>query len=275
MKAVKGYQSRGNSIMKPSTYITMEMQSGTKKLAEALELRGFAVKVEKQLISLRNGTERDIADLKRFLEVLNIPVFWNGDRFQLLINRFPFQKMKEIIHFSGKEHSVSMEGYHFQWRSFVTRRYGIRTNTIQLCPYTAIMVKALNEAGIVTLTGCNGHGNHSPNFRLSGVYNGIWFSIVQERYLKELPLYYKWEMEWIHNGTNAGIFAEKLPDEKWDMNKVLADCYQMAQVLAEHSEEIREWKQRTFKRNMKETAEALRLTRNVQQLASWMEGLAE
>jgi hypothetical protein len=261
--------------MKTSNYLSIEMQSGTDKLVEALELRGFPVEVNNDIISLRNGSPDDFKQLKVFLETLEIPVFWNGDGFQLLINQFPIPKMRKIIQFPGHEHFVHMEGYHYQWRSFVTRRYGIRTNTINLCPFTAILVKALNEAGIVTLTGCNGHGQHDPNFQLSGIYNGIWFSIIQQRYLKELPLHYKWEMKFISGGCNAGIFAEKHPKEKWEMNKILADCYQMATILNAHAAEIREWKSRTFKRNMKQSVEALRHVGDYRQLADWMKEAAE
>ncbi|MGG3471346.1 hypothetical protein ABES02_28230 [Neobacillus pocheonensis] len=261
--------------MKSSNYLSIEMQSGTEKLAEALVLRGFPVEVNNDFISLRNGSQHDQQQLKTFLDTLEIPVFWNGDGFQLLVNHFPIPKMRKIIQYPGREHMVNMEGYHFQWRSFVTRRYGIRTNTIELCPYTAILVKALNEAGIVTLTGCNGHGQHDPNFQLSGIYHGIWFSIIQQRYLKDLPLHYQWDMQFIRGGCNAGIFAQKSSDDRWDMNKVLADCYQMAQMLTSHAAEIRAWKRRTFKRNMKQSAEAMKKGGNIHQLFEWMIEAAE
>jgi hypothetical protein len=261
--------------MKPSIFISWEMQTGTEKLAEALILRGFPVEVKKDMITLRNGSQEDYRQLKCILEALNIPVFWNEDQFQLLINQFPLQKMKELIYFHGNEHFVHMGPFHFQWRSFVNRRYGIRTNTIDLCPFTAILVKALNEAGIVTLTGCNGHGNHSPNFQLSGVYNGIWFAIVQQQYMKDLSLNYHWKIQYPAGGSNASIIANKRPDAGWEMNKILADCYQMAQVLISHAAKIRAWKKRSFKRNMKQTAENLRHTGNVQQLFEWMKMTTE
>lgn len=256
--------------MKNSVYVAMEMQTGTEKLAEALLLRGFPVKVEKDFITLTNGSPQDYQQLRGFLEKVQIPVFWNEAKFQLLTNHFPLQKMKEIIHYHGREHMVHMEGYHFKWRSFVNRRYGIRTNTMNLCPYTAILVKALNEAGIVTLTGCNGHGRHNPNFQLSGVYHGVWFSIIQQKYLKNLILNYSWKVNYTHGRCNAVIMANKPAEESWDMKKVLADCYQMATVLTEHAEELREWKKHSFKRNMKRTAEALREAGDIQQLIHWM-----
>ena len=260
--------------MEPSLYVLMETKTGTEKLAEALLLRGFPVEVKNDFITLRNGSTKDYTQLKGFLETLNIPVFWNEDQFQLLTNHFPLQMMKKIIEFHGHEHFVNMEGYHFKWRSFVNRRYGIRTNTTDLCPFTAIMVKALNEAGIVTLTGCNGHGKHSPNFQLSGTFHGIWFSIIQHQYMNNLSLNYSWKVEFIRGASNATIIANKPSDERWDMKKVLADCYQMANVLTTHAGEIREWKSRCFKRHMKQTVEHLRETGDIAQLYEWMKKIA-
>lgn len=255
--------------MKKSVYLSMEMQTGTEKLAEALVLRGFPVKVENEFITLPNGSQQDHRQLKSLLEVLQIPVFWNVDRFQLLTNHFPLQKMKEIIYANGREHHVQMEGYHFKWRSFVNRRYGIRTNTINLCPFTVIMVKALNEAGIVTLTGCNGHGKHDPNFQLSGVYYGVWFSLIQQKYMKDLSLHYTWKVNYTHGCCNAVIIADKAEKEQWNMKKILSDCYQMAAVLTENAAEIRAWKKRSFTRSMKQIAEPLRES-DINGLIQWM-----
>lgn len=260
--------------MKKSLFVEINLQTGTEKLAEALLLRGFPVELENDFISLRNGSHQDLHQLKIFLETLNVPVFWSESRFQLLTNHFPLHKVKEIVHFKGRQHSVHMESYQFKWRSFVNRRYGIRTNTINLCPYTAIMVKALNEAGIVALAGCNGHGKHNPNFQLSGVYYGVWFSIIQERYMQELNLHYKWKVKFIREASNSIIVANKPEEDKWDMNKVLADCYQMANVLTEYATELREWKRRTFKRKMKQTAETFKETRDINQLFDWMNDIA-
>ncbi|WP_084786715.1 hypothetical protein [Bacillus tuaregi] len=260
--------------MKPSLYVLMETKTGTEKLAEALLLRGFPVEVKQDFITLRNGSTHDYAQLKSFLETLNIPVFWNGGQFQLLTNRFPLQMMKKIIEFRGREHRIHMEGYHFKWRSFVNRRYGIRTNTTDLCPYTAIMVKALNEAGIVTLSGCNGHSHHSPNFKLSGIYHGIWFSLIQQQYMKDLSLHYQWKVEYTRGATQSAILANKPSDERWEMKKVLADCFQMANVLFTHAGEIRDWKAQSFKRSMKQFVEPLRESGDVAGVYDWMRGVA-
>jgi hypothetical protein len=260
--------------MKKSLYVASEMQTGTEKLAEALLLRGFPVKVEGEFMTLRNGSEQDYHQLTNFLEAHDIPVFWNEARFQLLTNFFPKHKMRQIIHFPGQEHFVSMESYHFKWRSFVNRRYGIRTNTVELCPFTAMMVKALNEAGIVTLSGCNGHKRHHPNFQLSGTYYGIWFSIIQQKYMRDLSLSYRWKVKFIPNASYAVLVANKREDERWDMKKVLADCEQMANILTAHAAEIREWKTSSFKRSMKVTAEPLREKGDICQLFEWMKLMA-
>ncbi len=257
------------------SFLNFEMADGTKKLAEALFLRGFPVQMENDFISLRNGSERDYAELKWLLERLAIPVFWNGKKFQLLVTHFPYGKMRQIVRLNGIPHSVDMSDYHYKWKTFVNRRFGIRTSTLQLCPYTAILVKALNEAGIVALTGCNGHGRHSPNVRLSGVYFGVWFSLIQEKYLQHLRLHYSWQVEYTGGKTTACIIANKATNEPWDMLKVLDDCRQMAEVLVKHAAEIRALKRQTFKRSMKEIPEKYRLSRDMHGLRDWMKQTLE
>jgi hypothetical protein len=257
------------------SFIQYEMKSGEQKLSEALYLRGFFVEENKGIFSLVNGSEQDVKELKWLLEQCEIPVMWNDDKFQLLVNHLPTEKVSEIIHFAGRDHPVGMESYHFMWRSFVTRRFGIRISTLDNCPYTVMMAKALNIAGIVTLCGCNGHGKHQPNIRLSGVYNGIWFSIIQEEYLADLSLHYRWNFEF-HKNTNAAyILAKKEKMEDWDMIKVLADCEKMSNVLLNHAEGIRALKKQCFKRNMKEKAEAMRIAGDLKGLYHWMKNIAE
>ncbi|MEC5425893.1 hypothetical protein QGM71_20780 [Virgibacillus sp. C22-A2] len=256
--------------MKTSVYVSLEMQGGTNRLVEALVLRGFPVQVKNDFISLRNGSNRDYEELKGFLDKLNIPVFWNENQFQLLVNRLPLQKVREIVRYKGRNYQFHAQGYHFKWRTFANRRYGIRTNTTELCPYTAIMVRALNEAGIVTLSGCNGHGHHSPNFQLSGVYYGIWFSLIQKRYLNDLSLNYTWKVRLGQGFSPSKVYACKSSNQQWDMIKVLADCEKMALTLTSHASDIRELKQNCFKRGMKETAESLKSDGQFNKLSGWM-----
>lgn len=257
------------------SFIQYEMKSATEKLIEALYLRGFFVKETNGVFSLINGSEQDIQELKILLESCSIPVLWNGDKFQLLVNYLPTEKVKEVVSFKGFNHHVSMQAYHFKWRSFVNRRFGIRTSTIANCPYSAIFGKALNVAGIVTLCGCNGHGRHQPNFQLSGIYNGIWFMIIQEKYLAKLSLHYDWKMEYDEKTNRTLVIANKVKDADWDMLKVLADCEKMASVLLKHSDEIRALKRKSFKRNMKEEAELLRKAGNIKGLYNWMKNKVE
>ncbi|MED4018539.1 hypothetical protein [Sutcliffiella cohnii] len=261
--------------MRNSIYVTMEMQDGTSKLAEALQLRGFQVKVKNDYVSLVNGSEKDVQELKYFLDKLNIPVYWNKDQFQLLVNRFPLHKMKEIIQYKGRNYTYQVQGYHLKWRSFANRRYGIRTNTMDLCPYTAMMLKALNEAGIVTISGCNGHHHHNPNFQFSGVYFGIWFSLIQEKYLKNLSLHYQWKVEFLRGRMTSGLIANKSVEENWNMKKILADCEQMANALRKHASTIRNLKKNSFKRGMKETPESFREKGDMKGLYDWMKKVIE
>ena len=258
-----------------SAFINYEMKNGKEKLMEALHLRGFFVKEENDYISLVNGSKQDIIELKLLLKKCSIPVLWNGNQFQLLVNNLPAEKAREIICYKGKNHYFGVQDYHLKWRSFVNRRYGIRISTLDNCPFTAIMAKALNFAGIVTLCCCNGHGKHAPNFRLSGIYNGIWFKIIQEKYLADLTLHYRWEIDFEKEIKIPYIVAKKRTDETWDMLKVLADCEKMANVLLQHADEIRSLKRNIFKRNMKEEAESMKDAGDIKGLYSWMKNKIE
>ena len=165
-----------------------------------------------------------------------------------------------------------MNDYHYKWRAFVNRRHGLKVNTIELDPYIACLVKAVNQAGISCLAGCDGHLKHAPNLQFSGVYNGAWFHIIQKRYLNELKLNYTWKVTF-KGGSGAQLVAEKEETESWDMKKIYEDTLNMAYKLKEHSEEIKERKVSSFKRNqqMKQMAESYRESGNYVKLIEWME----
>src|SRR5690606_36696084 len=109
--------------------------------------------------------------LKALLGKLNIPVFWDGDKFQLLVNRLPVMMMKKITTEKGHEFPVTMQDYHYKWRAFVNRKYGLKVNTMDLDPYIACLVKAVNQTGIACLADCDGHLKYAPNSHFSGAYN--------------------------------------------------------------------------------------------------------
>ncbi|MFK4996986.1 hypothetical protein ACI2OX_03730 [Bacillus sp. N9] len=141
----------------------------------------------------------------------------------------------------GKEFPVFMQGYHFKWKSFAQRRFGIKVNAFDLDPNMAMLVRTLNLAGITSLAGCNGHHRYEPNVQLSGVFQGAWFEVVQEKYLYECSLHYKWS---VHYGNQSGssIIAERKAGVPFDMNMIYQDTVQMAQILQKHAKEIRELK---------------------------------
>ena len=182
--------------------------------------------------------------------------------------------MKRIMNVRGREFPVYMEGYHYRWRSFAQRRFGIKVNALDLDPQVALLVKTLNLAGITTLAGCNGHHRYAPNFQLSGVFQGAWFEVIQEKYLKQCSLHYKWN---VHYGNRSGssIIAENEGDERWDMNKIYQDTVQMAVILKKHAAEIRELKKKTFKRDgvMKEMAKRFVEEKDYVGLVGWMRTL--
>lgn len=259
-----------------SALFSLERMDGQDRLFEALEMRGFLVKKEGPFLTLSKGSaDRDYQDLKRLLNKLGLPVFWNGDRFQLLVNRLPVMMMKKITTMRGHEFPIQMSGYHFRWRAFVNRRNGLKVNTLDLDPRIAMLVKAVNQAGISCLAGCDGHMRRAPHLKFSGAYTGAWFSIVQKRYFDELTFHYQWEIRYdVANGS--ALIAKKNDSERWDMKKIYEDALTMAYRLKEVAEEVKEGKQRSFKRNkeMKNMAESLLQSKEYDELAAWMEQLA-
>jgi glycerol-3-phosphate responsive antiterminator len=66
----------------------------------------------------------------------------------------------------------------------------------------------------------------------------------------------------------------KTSEKNWDMEKILAECCQMASVLTKHVAELRDWKKRSFKSGMKDKAETLKEAGDFHQLMNWMKDMA-
>lgn len=251
----------------------LEMMNGTERITEALQTRGLFVRLKDEVIILTaENTAEDVKKVRALLHDLNISTYWQeSNKFQVLVNRIPVSMMKKIIYAPGSTFPVSMEGYHFRWRSFVQRRFGIKVNALDLDANIAMFVKTLNLSGITALSGCNGHHRYSPNVQLSGVFQGSWFAVIQEKYLSECSLHYRWNVHF-GNGSGSSIIAEKQNDERWDMNWIYQDTVQMAEVLKKYASDIRELKKKNFKRDgeMKETAKCFVVEKDYQGLVGWM-----
>jgi hypothetical protein len=145
--------------------IKLEMMNATARVAEALQTRGLFVKVENDFVVMTaENTTSDMMKVRELLEQLGIPTFWKHEHtFQVLLNHMPVAMMKRIMNQKGRSFPVSMEGYHFFWRSFVQRRFGIKVNVLDLDANVAMFVKSLNLSGITALAGCNGHHRYQPN----------------------------------------------------------------------------------------------------------------
>ncbi|CUA79414.1 hypothetical protein [Anoxybacillus suryakundensis] len=250
----------------------LEMMDATARIAEALQMRGVFVEVQSDFIVLTEGnTQTDIHKVRELLHKLGIPTMWQKNKFQVLVTRVPIAIMKRIINAPGQSFPISMNIYHHKWKSFVQRRFGIKVNALDLDANMAMFVKSLNLAGITALAGYNGHHRYEPNVQLSGVFQGAWFEVIQEKYLNNCSLHYKWT---VHYGTQSGacIVAHKEENENWDMNKIYQDTVQMAQILQTHAEEIRKWKRTTFKRKgeMKEQAKQFVENGDFAKLVEWM-----
>jgi hypothetical protein len=256
-----------------SYLFALELMDGQERVLEALEMRGFLVEKKGAFLTLSEGSAAlDQQALEVLLKKFNIPVFWQGNDFQLLVNRFPVGMMKKITTLVGREFPVNMNDYHFKWRAFANRRNGLKVNTLDLDPYIACFVKAVNQAGVACLAGCDGHSKHTPHLQFSGVYNGAWFRVIQKQYLNDLKLNYKWEVSF-KGGSGARLVAVKAATENWDMKKIYEDTLNMAYRLKKHAEEIKEMKISAFKRSkqMKQIAESYREGRHYTKLLNWME----
>ncbi|WP_227939056.1 hypothetical protein [Alkalihalobacillus deserti] len=256
-----------------SNLLTLELMDGQERLFEALEMRGFLVEKKGPFLALAKGSAAsDYSDVKALLSKYNIPIHWNEENFQLLVNKFPVMMMKRITTHRGKEFPISLNGYHFRWRAFVNRKHGLKVDTLKLDPFISCLVKAVNKTGIACVAGCDGHLRHAPNLQFSGVYNGAWFSIVQKKMLNDLNLNYTWEVEF-EGGTGSRLVAKKTATEQWDSKKIYEDTLKMAYRLKDNSTKIKERKITYFKRSkkMKEVAEAFRLNGQLNHLVAWME----
>ncbi|KGP91108.1 hypothetical protein N780_17815 [Pontibacillus chungwhensis BH030062] len=260
-----------------SNLFSLEKMDGQERLREALEMRGFLVEKDGPFLALTSGSSKaDLVDVKRLLNSLNIPIFWNDDRFQLLTNKFPVIMMKKITAYRGEEFPVSMEGYHFRWRAFVNRKHGLKVDALKLDPYISSFVKAVNQAGIPCLAGCDGHLKFAPNLQFSGVYSGAWFQVIKEQYLNDLELNYTWKVEY-RGGSGSKLVACKGGDERWDTHKIYGDTLKMAYKLKDYADEIKSRKACSFKRNvqMKEEAEFYRVNGRFEELSEWMAKVSE
>jgi hypothetical protein len=253
-----------------------EWMNATERVAEALKLRGLFVEVKEDFINFKEGnTKEDVQKIQKLLNHIGIPVFWQDNRFQVLINHVPHSVIKQIMKTPGQSFPIHMEGYHFKWRAFSQRRYGIKVNAMDLDANMAMLVKSLNLSGVTTLAGCNGHRRYAPNVQFSGVYQGAWFKVVQEKFLDGLSLHYNWT---VYFGSQSGscLRAEE-NGEHWDMEKIYQDTVKMAQALQMHAKEIRELKKITFTRNekMKEIAHQWVKAGEFKELVSWMKKKTE
>jgi hypothetical protein len=253
--------------------LKLERMNGKERIAEALRMRGIFVTIDGEFILLtKENTSDDIKGVRRLLASIGVPTYWpKENKFQVLVDRLSIVIMKAIINIKGREFPVGMQSYHFLWRSFAQRRYGIKVNALDLDYNVAMLVKSLNLAGITSLAGCNGHYRYEPHVQLSGVYQGAWLQIIQEKYLDNCRLNYKWNVQF---GTRSGacFIAEKEQDEKWNMQLIYQDTVEMALVLQENANEIRDLKLNTFKRNreMKKCAEKMRESQQFEKLYQWM-----
>ena len=114
----------------------------------------------------------------------------------------------------------------------------------------ARFVKTANLAGIATLAGCNGHGKNSPRFQFAGVFQGAWFKAIQQKYMSNLNLNYKWELLTVEGNTKAELRATG--SVEWNQSLIHQDTLKMAEILEKNATKIRDLKKDTFTKHQLE-----------------------
>lgn len=229
-------------------YINLEVMSATSKVVEALKARGFFVEEENGAIEFtESSAQGDQTQALQLLNRLGIPfMLMPNQSVEILVNKLPNSVFKKIFQFGGAPFDVSFNSHQENWRYFTSKRFGLRVEALDLEYNMARFVKMANLAGIATFAGCNGHLKHSPRFQFSGVFHGAWFNAIQQLYMKNLQLNYRWEV--LYQGTTQAELRV-INEKGWDQNLIHQDTLKMAGVLEKYAREIRELKKKSFSKH--------------------------
>lgn len=263
--------------------------SATEKVVDALKIRGFFVKEENEVILVTCESAReDFAQITFMLNQLNIPFIAHENKntidsrdhwylrnegknqplgkIEILVNTLPDVIYKQIFRFGGQPYIIDYSKHRIHWRYFTSQSFGPRIDTLELEYNMARFVKVANLAGIAVISGCNGHVKNSPRVEFSSVYYGVWFEVIQELYLKNLQLNYKWNV-FFQGRTGSELRA--VSNEKWDLNKIHQDMLKMADVLEKNATAIRNLKDNIFTKHSTLPKELCQQG-NFQALVEWM-----
>lgn len=249
-------------------YVNLEVMSATSKVVEALKTRGFFVEEVNGVIVFTKASA--LADQKQALRILNhleIPFRVLPDySVEILVNNAPNIIFRKIFQFGGAPFLVGFEDRHATWRFFTSKRFGWRIDALNLEYNMARFVKSANLAGVAIFSGCNGHLIKSPRFQFSGVFHGAWFNVIQQKYMSNLQLNYKWEV--LYQGhTQAEL---RVTDKvEWNQSLIHQDTLKMAAVLEKHATEIREMKKFVFSKHQT-VAKSLGQQKQFDALEAWM-----
>ncbi|MEY9975052.1 hypothetical protein ABH966_005478 [Lysinibacillus sp. RC46] len=253
--------------------LNLELMTATEKVAEALIMRGLFIKVKDNVLLFSKGNNKnDVKDVQFVLNQLNIPFIMHGEHgLEILVNQMPTIKMKKILTAGGDPFSIDAAAYHQYWRFFTCRNYGFRINTFQLEYNMARFVKAANLAGIATYAGCNGHLKKSPRFQFAGPFMAAWFVAVKQRYFQDIKLNYDWKV--VYDGfTGAELRATS--KQGCCQHKIHEDTLKMAFLLETHATEIRDIKEKCFKRTQKNITRKWVDKEDYTALENWMMTIA-
>lgn len=248
-------------------YLELKLQDATTIGADALSLRGFQVKVSGGSIEfLSSSAKPDMEQAAIILNKLGIPfTIKNYNLIEILVTKIPLSIYNKVARFGGQPYSIPYREYQTKWRYFYNHRFGVRLDALSLEYNMAAFVKTANLAGIRIVSGCNGHKKNSPRFQVVGEYYGAWFEVIQQMYLQDLTLNYKWEV--MYQGTTKAEIRAVGTD--WDMDRIHQDTMKMAARLQQNAQSIRELKSQVF---VKQASEPKMFVEKKQyaQLVNWM-----
>lgn len=157
----------------------------------ALKKRGYLIN---NLYLSKGSHHRDLVDITDLLNSLSIKHEWNENELQ--VNNELIEGMyKNILCFPANNRETNTPIYLASWRNFTRRKHGPKIQTKTLEPGVALMVKALSAIGITTVNSCDGHGKNKPIIDFASFHNAAWFEILQDKYLSNGSLIYKWKVE--------------------------------------------------------------------------------
>ncbi len=146
------------------------------KLLETLLWRGFAAETYQSGLLLHEHThEQDAAILIACgLDVQKIERVEGSDRLFIAPQPTPDSLLKRIFELPPRNGMTGAPDIDDAFETFKSNEFGPRLDTEGLDRGTALLIKALNHAGVFTVMSCDGHGLKAPQIWLRSRWDYLW-----------------------------------------------------------------------------------------------------